>query len=63
MSCNNLLPFAPIVRLVIFIVVVVVVHVFDVVIVDPRNLSLKVGQNRVINRRDLFVGIVVVVVV
>ena len=47
-----------------FIIIVVVVHVYDVVIVavDPRNLPLKVCQNRVINRRDLFVDIVVVVV-
>ena len=41
--------------------IVVVVHVFDIVVVGPRNLSLKVGQNQVINRPDFFVGIVVVV--
>ena len=31
-----------------------------IVVVDPRNLPLKVGQNRVINRQDL-VGVVIVV--
>ena len=30
--------------------VVVVVFIFVFVVVDPRNLRLKVGQNRVINR-------------
>ena len=36
---------------------VVVVHVFDVVIVVvvPRNLHSKVGQNRFIDRRDVVV--------
>ena len=33
---------------------VVVVHVFDVVVV-PRNLHSKVGQNRFIDRRDVVV--------
>ena len=46
---------------IVVVVIVVVVHVFDIVVVGPRNLSLKVGQNQVINRPDFFVGIVVVV--
>ena len=31
--------------------------------VDPRNLPLKAGQNRVINRQDHVVVVVLVVVV
>ena len=45
-------------------VVVVVVHIFDVfiVVVDPRNLPLKVGQNWVIHSQDLVVVVVDIVV-
>ena len=39
---------------------VVVVHVFDIVIVvvDPRDLPLKVGPNQVINRQDFVVVVI-----
>ena len=41
------------------LVLVVDVLVVVIVVVDPRNLPLKVGKNRVINRQDLIVVVAV----